>query len=727
MAKNKEKTLIEGYTLNTLRNGLDKGVHSRIKINEIGRDWEKQSAQSMEIPTVDKWEDVLPSMDIWLQVTDNELHHVCHLLPTLDWKGDLLGVRLRFEPKEIKEFYKDYLSARKMAEETGAQKGKESKLKLWPRTMREFLDKQLNSLFKVKAYILDPAKCDYQNGKALPQPLPLNSESLDKDPFRGLILIDEIVAQRGLSDVENKGSQSGNDEQQDRQHSNKRKLSDQLRAYYTKHLDPYKLPVSEDLDALKAIDEAQNTFDKRLADAFKKAMDELESLGYPGLTDPKLTISTKIRPMDSLNHPSAVQFEVGNTQGIPLRLPEQYNGLGYQNLIAMVFKLMSFRDGWMQVRKADKRTSGETESSIEPLHLVLVEEPEAHLHAQVQQVFIRKAYDVLRHHEYLGGNSTFKTQLIISTHSSHIAHESDFSNLRYFRRMPAQKGSNKVPISSVVNLSDVFGANDDTQNFVTRYLKLMHSDLFFADAAILVEGSAERMFIPYFIREHFKELSQAYITVLEIGGSHAHRLSSLIEALGLITLVITDLDTSEPKNNVSVQPVRGQKQITQNPTLKKWFPQVESVDILLNLSSEKKVKRYQLSSICVAYQCPFKINLNNKSNTEDEALSNTFEDALVYENLEIFRSLQGKGLIKKFREALQKSKSSYDLGKIMFDALKEGKKAEFALEILNSKELDNLKVPTYINEGLLWLQRQVRVKQKEILNPNENSTQESEG
>lgn len=37
--------------------------------------------------------------------------------------------------------------------------------------------------------------------------------------------------------------------------------------------------------------------------------------------------------------------------------------------------------------------SGTKDEIIEPLHLVLVEEPEAHLHVQVQQVFIRKAYN----------------------------------------------------------------------------------------------------------------------------------------------------------------------------------------------------------------------------------------------------------------------------------------------------------------------------------------------
>jgi predicted ATP-dependent endonuclease of OLD family len=68
-----------------------------------------------------------------------------------------------------------------------------------------------------------------------------------------------------------------------------------------------------------------------------------------------------------------------------------------------------------------------TESKREPLHLVLVEEPEAHLHAQVQQVFINKAYSVLRDHEDLGAGQGLQTQLIVSTHSSHVAHETKFA------------------------------------------------------------------------------------------------------------------------------------------------------------------------------------------------------------------------------------------------------------------------------------------------------------
>ncbi len=93
-----------------------------------------------------------------------------------------------------------------------------------------------------------------------------------------------------------------------------------------------------------------------------------------------------------------------------------------------------------------------------------------------------------------------------------------------------------------------------TQRFVTRYLKVTHCDLFFADAAILVEGPAERILVPQFVREQFPELNQRYLTLLEIGGSHAHRLRPLIEHLRLTTLIVTDIDACDASSGSSVPP-----------------------------------------------------------------------------------------------------------------------------------------------------------------------------
>ena len=184
----------------------------------------------------------------------------------------------------------------------------------------------------------------------------------------------------------------------------------------------------------------------------------------------------------------------------------------------------------------------ESDVAIELLHLVLVEESEAHLHVQVQQVFIKKAYEVLRNRRELENSSSLITQMIVSTHSSHIAHELDFSCLRYFRRAPTTQ-KEKIPMATVINLSQTFGDHDNTSKFATRYLRTTHCDLFFADAAILVEGLVERMLIPHFIREKFTRLDQSYISLLEIGGAHAHRLKPLLDTLGILSLIVTDLDS----------------------------------------------------------------------------------------------------------------------------------------------------------------------------------------
>src|SRR5699024_1092321 len=136
---------------------------------------------------------------------------------------------------------------------------------------------------------------------------------------------------------------------------------------------------------------------------------------------------------DTLKHDSAVQY-AGRKNDATLKLPEKYNGLGYDNLHSMEFDHMRLSDSWR--RGGKRRQTQDALDTVEPLHLVLVEEPEAHLHMQVQQVFIRKAYSVLRKHKFLKENMNFATQLVISAHSSHIARETDFADLRYFKRLP---------------------------------------------------------------------------------------------------------------------------------------------------------------------------------------------------------------------------------------------------------------------------------------------------
>ncbi|MEK5794612.1 ATP-dependent endonuclease, partial [Acinetobacter nosocomialis] len=74
--------------------------------------------------------------------------------------------------------------------------------------------------------------------------------------------------------------------------------------------------------------------------------------------------------------------------------------------------------------------------------------------------------------------------MVITTHSPHILYERGFKPIRYFRR----KKVGKEQLTEVLNLSAFYQAQPNDRDFLERYLRLTHCDLFFSDAAILVEG-----------------------------------------------------------------------------------------------------------------------------------------------------------------------------------------------------------------------------------------------
>lgn len=663
--------------------------------------------------TIEEWQPYCPSLDVWLDVNVTEIHRVSHLIPTLKWRGGLLGVRLIYQPKSMEnlmsDFIAEYNSAKEALESLDEPEGDETeskRLELWPRNCREYLNKKLGTYFEVAAYLLDPESIEENS---TPQALTQNSLALSSYPFKGLFKVDVIEAQRGFSDPYSSNSLNKNGS-----------LSSQLNQYYTRHLNPSDHPEKEDVDALAAIDKARNTFDERLNQAFNDALDELKGLGYPGFNDPNILLSSNLTPVEKLAHDASVIFDVKRPDSDPdmlLALPENYNGLGYKNLIYMIFKLIGFRDNWMRKGKAEKRRS-EDDAPKEPLHIVLIEEPEAHLHAQVQQVFIRKAFEVLRKDV----PQNYKTQLVVSSHSSYIAHEVGFEKLRYFKRTPSDD-FNTAPSAKVIGLSDIFGTKSkqtddvkDTEKFVTRYLKTTHCDLFFANGVILVEGAAERMLLPHFIRNKFdgkQGLNRSYISILEVGGAHAQRLKPLINALGLPTLVITDTDAIGPKEgkkNVSVRPIRGKQYSSGSNTLKEWFVfDVTSLDHILDKNFDEKVHE----NARAAYQYEIEVNYSGKDT--EKAIPYTFEDALALSNIKILKTLKKPtGMMRKMKDACEEPTLD-DCAQAMFDALVDSGKAKMALDIIYDIDPADLVIPQYINEGLEWLESELIHSSKDFM------------
>lgn len=654
------------------------------EIQKLGEQIEK------EFPTTEKMQELsdeltnlLPSLDIEIIANASEAYKVRDILPDLEWCGGSLFVRITYEAADISKLCREFVDMRGVvSKHTGS-------VSLWPKNICDFLEKGRNfsKFIKQKHHILTKPKETTSNEVLQP----LKSEALRK-----LIRVDVISEQRGLG-AEDNTDQKG-------PYSEKQRLNKLLRDYYDRILNPTEFPEADDLEVLGQQQQLESDFTQRLNKQFELPFNELKAMGYPGIGgNPTVEIAAKISGTDALHKSSSIRYRFDEKE--EEFIPESYLGLGYQNLIYLTFRLLEFRDKWMRVGKSAS-TEDNVEEQIEPVHLVLVEEPEVNLHAQVQRVFVSKAYDTLRNHSNLRDQDSkdrheYQTQLVISTHSSHIINDIDFKDLRYFRRNNANS-TIAMDHTSIANMSELFANAKDELLFVKKHLKLTHCDIFFADGVIFVEGQAERLLVPEFIAKSFPDLSNRYISMLEVNGAHTHKYRKLIEKLGVATLILTDIDSVDSDGR-SCFPQKNANQKTNNDTLKQWYPTKEALDGLVSLPKVEHATISNGAPLYVAYQKPTQISGN-------EVLSRTFEDALILANFED-TYFQGKSKIEQAK--LDFDNNTKSLSESLYDYVQGLKKGDFAFDCLfhlAEREDNSFNPPEYMSNGLKWLEEQLLPK-----------------
>lgn len=176
--------------------------------------------------------------------------------------------------------------------------------------------------------------------------------------------------------------------------------------------------------------------------------------------------------------------------------PPPSRGLGSNNLLFMACELLllgSEEDGFP---------------------LLLIEEPEAHLHPQRQlrlmQFLSEKASEPRPDNQLI--------QVIVTSHSPNLASGTALGNLVLLRHGKAYALSEEY---TMLEKGDY--------NFLQRFLDATKANLFFARGLIIVEGDAENILMPVLARLLGRDLTANGVSIVNVGGTGLHRFARIYQ------------------------------------------------------------------------------------------------------------------------------------------------------------------------------------------------------
>ena len=373
-------------------------------------------------------------------------------------------------------------------------------------------------------------------------------------------------------------------------------------------------------------------------------------------------------------------------------IPEQQFGLGYTNLMMIVASIISYMEKY-------------PESAFNSqVNLITIEEPETFMHPQMQELFIRDINQMIAalledHDKHVN------SQIIITTHSAHILNSkiqegNSFNSINYITELNHFAFAVTLDDQTILphngNESDM--EHDATLRYIKKHITFGVSQLFFADAAIFVEGISEYVLLRQYISS-IEELRKKYVSLVMINGAFAHVYQHLISTLHIPVIIITDIDfertKDEKKNRIQMTESMLNNRKTTNRALLNYYG-TDSVrqilaadykieDLLMVVCQKQETNGYYATSFEEAFVL---------TNHDNEILKDVLKEILptVYQ-----QSMDNGGL----------EQHSYRIQRALGD-----KKSDFANMLLFkiiSDETGTLlpKLPQYIEDGLAVLVREL--------------------
>lgn len=209
----------------------------------------------------------------------------------------------------------------------------------------------------------------------------------------------------------------------------------------------------------------------------------------------KLESRIQIAPDLSLQ-PILEKFELGLLPSAGIHPDERCTrGLGYNNALFMATELVLLRDG-------------------DELGLLLIEEPEAHLHPQLQE----RVQELLEQSANNAGEGKQRVQVIMTTHSPSLAAGADIASMTLVHR------GQLYPLAH-----DKTKLKKNDYEFLRRFLDATKANLFFARGVAIVEGPAEVLLLPAIAKACDVSFSKHGLAVVNVGGVGLYHYARILQ------------------------------------------------------------------------------------------------------------------------------------------------------------------------------------------------------
>lgn len=372
-----------------------------------------------------------------------------------------------------------------------------------------------------------------------------------------------------------------------------------------------------------------------------------------------------------------------------LLLNEESQGLGFSNLIYLHMRLEEF------YKSIDKNK----------VNVFFIEEPESHMHPQMQNVFVRflKNYYIDK-----------KLQGLITTHSNEIARVVGLDSLRVIRQTEKSKSElfDLSKFRTSIKEKKIENLDDESEflltNFFDWFFEIGYSELIFADKAILYEGDSERLYIRKLIKlPEFSTLNDIYIAYIQVGGAYAHNYLPMLRMLKMKTLIITDLDYD--KEILSMDKVKAEDSKSTNATINHCYRLVYPNKEENYFPTIKELYDFQVKEENIL--CDGRVYLAFQ---DEDSTARTLEEAMLKKILgfNVFHMIKrsewkkirkDKNLIFSIPNNKKGEKDSeYSIRKIV--EATSNNKTDFMYSVILSENEEKM-LPDYIKKGLLWLMK----------------------